>query len=177
MKGTGMKYLLIIVSLVAVLITAGCITQSNSTTVPPTPRIDNITIISTTGTAMNSTLNITINSAVKKTIIGRSTNKGGDIFLVLDITIQNKDKNNDFRYKDTSFSLYDKLNDDRNTAITSQLTTGGLDNPFKSGTIPIKSKMSGQIVFGVKDNSNSYKLYVSDLKGTVLTSIDNIYVP
>jgi len=124
----------------------------------------------------NDVVTISINSAVKKTIIGRSTNKGGDIFLVLDITIQNNDKINDFRYKDTSFALYDKTNNNRRTAITSQLNTGGLNNPFTSGTIPFKSKMSGQIVFGVMDNSDSYKLYVSDSKGTVLTSIDNINV-
>jgi hypothetical protein len=152
-------------------------TPNNSTTVPPAPLINNNTVISTTGTVVKDVLNITINSAVKKTLIGRSTNKGGDIFLVLDISIQNYDKNIDFRYKDTSFAIYDKLNNNRRTAITSQLNTGGLNNPFTSGTIPIKSKMSGQIVFGVMDNSNSYKLYVSDSKGTVLTSIDNISVP
>ena len=140
-------------------------------------QIVNITVISTTGTPVNEVINITINSATKKTIIGRSTNKGGDIFLVLDLTIQNNDKNNEFRYKDTSFAIYDKLNNNRRTAITSQLNTGGLNNPFTSGNIPLKSKMSGQIVFGVMDNSNSYKLYVSDLKGTVLTSIDSISVP
>jgi hypothetical protein len=152
-------------------------TPDNNTTVPPAPQINNNTVISTTVTVVKDVLNITINSAVKKTLIGRSTNKGGDIFLVLDISIQNYDKNIDFRYKDTSFAIYDKLNNNRRTAITSQLNTGGLNNPFTSGTIPIKSKMSGQIVFGVMDNSNSYKLYVSDSKGTVLTSIDNISVP
>jgi hypothetical protein len=176
-KWTGMKYLIFIILLVTTVITAGCVTPNNSTTVPPAPLINNNTVISTTGTVVKDVLNITINSAVKKTLIGRSTNKGGDIFLVLDISIQNYDKNIDFKYKDTSFAIYDKLNNNRRTAITSQLNTGGLNNPFTSGTIPIKSKMSGQIVFGVMDNSNSYKLYVSDSKGTVLTSIDNISVP
>jgi hypothetical protein len=172
-----MRYLIFIFLLATIMITAGCTNQNNSTAVPPTSQSLNITVISTTKPPINDILNITINSAVKKTLIGRSTNKGGDIFLVLDITIQNNDKNNDFRYKDTSFAIYDKLNNNRKTALTSQLNTGGLDHPFTSGTIPLKSKMSGQIVFGVMDNSNSYKLYVSDLKGTVLTSVDNISVP
>lgn len=172
-----MKYLIFIILLATIVITAGCTTQNNNTAVQPTSQRVNITVISTTETPINEVLNITINSVMKKTMIGRSTNKGGDIFLLLDITIQNNDKNNDFRYKDTSFAIYDKLNNNRRTAITSQLNTGGLNNPFTSGTIPLKSKMSGQIVFGVMDNSNSYKLYVSDLKGTVLTSIDNISVP
>jgi len=172
-----MKYLIFIILLMTIVITVGCMTPNNNTAVPPAPQIDNNTVISTTRTVVKDILNITINSAVKKTMIGRSTNKGGDIFLVLDISIQNYDKNIDFRYKDTSFAIYDKLNNNRRTAITSQLNTGGLNNPFTSGTIPIKSKMSGQIVFGVMDNSNSYKLYVSDSQGTVLTSIDNISVP
>ncbi len=172
-----MRHLIFIFLLATIMITAGCTNQNNSTAVPSTSQSFNISVNSTTKTPIHEVLNFTINSAVKKTMIGRSTNKGGDIFLVLDITIQNNDKNNDFRYKDTSFAIYDKLNNNRKTAITSQLNTGGLNTPFTTGTIPLKSKMSGQIVFGVMDNSNSYKLYVSDLKGTVLTSVDNISVP
>ena len=171
-----MNYLIIIIILGLIVITPGCMSPNNVTAVPSSPQVNTTTVLSTTGTVINDILTITINSATKKTIIGRSTNKGGDIFLVLDITIQNNDKNNDFRYKDTSFAIFDKINNIRRTAITSQLNTGGLNNPFTSGTIPLKTKMSGQIVFGVMDNSNSYKLYVSDSKGSVLTSIDNINV-
>jgi hypothetical protein len=171
-----MNYLIIAIILGLMIFTPGCMSPNNVTAVPSSPQVNTTTVLSTTGTVTNDVLTITINSATKKTIIGRSTNKGGDIFLVLDITIQNNDKNNDFRYKDTSFAIFDKINNIRRTAITSQLNTGGLNNPFTSGTIPLKTKMSGQIVFGVMDNSNSYKLYVSDSKGSVLTSIDNINV-
>ena len=171
-----MNYLIIAIILGLTIVTPGCMSPNNVTAVPSSPQVNTTTVLSTTGTVTNDVLTITINSATKKTIIGRSTNKGGDIFLVLDITIQNNDKNNDFRYKDTSFAIFDKINNIRRTAITSQLNTGGLNNPFTSGTIPLKTKMSGQIVFGVMDNSNSYKLYVSDSKGSVLTSIDNINV-
>ena len=100
----------------------------------------------------------------------------GHIFVVLDITIQNNDKNNAFKYTDASFAVFDKLNKNRRIAITSKIN-GGLDNPLASGTIPLKSKTTGQIVFGEDDNSNSYKLYVSDSTGTVLTTIDNINIP
>jgi hypothetical protein len=61
--------------------------------------------------------------------------------------------------------------------MPSQLITGGLNYPCTTGNIPFKSKLSGQIVFKVMDSSNSYKLYVSDSKGTVLTSIDTINLP
>jgi len=157
--------------------------SASSTTVPETPvttlipTTSETTIISTTEIPKIDPLSVTINSAVKKTQIGKSTNKPGNIFLVLDVTIQNNDKNNDFKYTDTSFAIYDKTNKNRRTAITSQLLSGGLNNPLSSGTIPLKSKVYGQIVFGEMDSSNSYKFYISDSTGTVLTSIDNINVP
>ena len=100
----------------------------------------------------------------------------GNIFLVLDITIQNNDKNKDFEYTDSSFVYFDKLNKKRNIAITSKIP-GGLNNPFTSGSIPLKSKITGQVVFGVLDSSNSYKFSLVDPTGTVLISIDNINVP
>ncbi len=140
-----------------------------STTVPTV-------MISTTQTPANGGLSVTLNSAVKKTNIGSSGPLPGNIFLVLDITIQNNDKNKDFEYTDASFGYYDKLNKKRNTAITYKIP-GGLNSPLTSGTIPIKKKKTGQIVFGVLDNSTTYKFYVTDSTGTVLTSIDNINVP
>lgn len=147
--------------------------ETSDTTLAPTT---SLTIISTTAIPKNEVLTVTLNSAVKKTQIGKSTNKAGNIFLVLDVTLQNNDKNNDFKYTDTSFAIFDKVNKNRRTAITSQLLSGGLNSPLTSGTIPLKSKITGQIVFGVMDSSNSYRLYISDSTGTVLTSIENIDV-
>lgn len=192
----------VLIILTACIVSTGCTStqaqtsaQSNSptittplqtmspTTTPETqittlaPTTAQTSIVSTTATPIIDVLTVTINSAVKKTLIGKSTNNPGNIFLVLDVTIQNNDKNNDFKYTDSSFAIYDKVNKNRRTPITSKLLTGGLNNPLTSGTVPLKSKITGQIVFGVMDSSNSYKLYVSDAAGTVLTSVDNIDVP
>lgn len=146
------------------------------TTLPPTTA--STTAISTTATPASSGITVTLNSAVKKINIGNYNNKPGNIFLVLDVTIQNNDKNNDFKYTDSSFAIGDKTNKNRRNAITSQVA-GGLNSPFSSGTIPLKSTKTGQIVFGVMDTSdaNVYRLFVADPTGTVLTSIDNIQVP
>jgi hypothetical protein len=133
-------------------------------------------IVSTPGTPVIDVATVTLNSAVKKTIIAKSTPMSGNIFLVLDVTIQNNDKYKDFEYTDSSFVIYDKSNKNRRTAITSKIN-GGLNNPLASGKIPLKSKMTGQIVFGVMDGSNSYKFSIVDSTGTVLTSVDNINVP
>jgi hypothetical protein len=185
----------LIIVLTACIVNTGCTsTQSaqSPTITPPTPSPTTApgtlvtslapttapaTVISTTETQKNDILTVTLNSAVKKTMIGKATNKAGNIFLVVDVTILNNDKNNDFKYTDASFAIFDKLNQNRRNAITSQLLTGGLNSPLSSGTIPLKSTKTGQIVFGVMDSSNSYKLYISNSTGTVIASVDNINVP
>jgi hypothetical protein len=153
----------------------------NPTTAPDTlvttlaPTSAPTAVVTTTGTPANGVLSFTVNSAVKKTKLGQYTPNKGNLFLVLDVTIQNNDKNNDFEYTTTSFALSDNLNTNRRPPLGK--FSSGLDNQLISGTIPLKSKISGQIVFGVTDGSNSYKLSVSDSTGTVLTSIDTITAP
>jgi hypothetical protein len=153
----------------------------NPTTAPGTlvttlaPASAPTAVVTTTGTPANGGLSFTVNSAVKKTALGEFKPKPGNIFLILDVTIQNNDKNNDFDYTTASFALSDNLNTNRRPPLGK--FSSGLDNQLISGTIPLKSKISGQIVFGVTDGSNSYKLSVSDSTGTVLTSIDTITAP
>jgi hypothetical protein len=192
----------LIIGVTACIISAGCTStqsvQSSARSNPPTitttsqtlspttapgtkvttlaPTTAPTAIISTAGTPMNDGVSVILNSAVKKIKIGSSGPLPGNIFLVLDVTIQNNDKNKDFEYTDSSFAIYDKLNKNRRTALTYKIP-GGLNSPLTSGTIPLKSKKTGQIVFGVLDNSTTYKFYVTDSTGTVLTSIDNINVP
>jgi hypothetical protein len=43
--------------------------------------------------------------------------------------------------------------------------------------MPLQSKKTNQIVLGVKESSNSFKFFVADSTGTVLSSIGNINVP
>jgi hypothetical protein len=144
-----------------------------TTTMAPTTA--SIAIISTPATPISSGLTVTLNSAVKKTTLGSSTPKTGLVFLVLDVTIQNNDKNNDFKYTDSSFSIYDIINKKRDSAMTSKVA-GGLNTPLTSGTIPLKSTKTGQIVFGVSDSSNSYKFAVVNSTTALIPLID-INVP
>ena len=138
-----------------------------------TPTTASTAIMSTTTTPISSGLTVTLNSAVKKTSLGSFTPLPGNIFLVLDVTIQNNDKNNDFKYTDSSFSIYDTVNQKRGQAITSKVA-GGLNIPLASGTIPLKSTKTGQIVFGVKDSSNSYKFAVVNSTAAITPLIDII---
>jgi hypothetical protein len=189
-----------IIVLTACIVSTGCTTTSpqGAQTIPPTittsvqtlspttapviiattviPTTAPTAILSTTETPISYGLTVTLNSAVKKTSIGDNLPpKTGNVFIVLDVTIQNNDKNNDFKYTDSSFSLFDVVNQKRSTAITSKFT-GGLNTPLTSGTIPLKSTKTGQIVFGVSDNSNSYKFAVVN-STSAITSLIDINVP
>jgi hypothetical protein len=191
----------LIIILTACIVSTGCTStqsqtsaQSNSptittpsqtfspTTVPETlittlaPTTTPTANISTTGTPTNDGVTVTLNSAEKKTSLGNGIGTPGRVMLILDITIQNNDKKNDFKYTDASFVISYKSNSDRLTAITTQ-NAKGLVNPLISGTVPSGSKDDGKILFGVNATSNSYTLSVVDSTGTVLTSVDNIYVP
>jgi hypothetical protein len=144
------------------------------TTLAPTTALT--AVILTTATPANGGITVTFNSAEKKTTLGNGVGKPGRIMLILDITIKNNDKKNDFKYSDSSFVISYKSNNGSLTSITTQFANG-LINPLISGTVPSGSTDEGTILFGVNATSNAYKLSVVDSTGTVLTSIDNINVP
>jgi hypothetical protein len=133
-------------------------------------------VTSATATPVNNVIEITLNSAVTQTSIGTVKPKeSGRIFLVLDVTIKNNDKTDDFEYTNSSFAVYDKTLQKTFVPVTS-IVAGGLSNPFTSGMVPLKSEKTGQVVFSVKENSDSYKFTIYDSKGTEITSFDNINV-
>jgi len=127
---------------------------------------------------VNNVVTVTLNSVVKKTTLGTFHPKTGNIFVVIDVTIKNNDQNNDFDYTDSSFVLIDKSPKPPKSLspITSQVA-GSLSSPITSGMVPLKSEKTGQIVFPVKETSESYKFSVRDSTGTEISSFDNINVP
>jgi hypothetical protein len=134
--------------------------------------------IPTTSNPANDILTVTLNSAEKKTSLQNGVGKAGRVLLILDITIKNNDKRNDFAYTDSSFVLSYKSTNDSFTAITSQYANNrGLINPLISGTVAAGSTDDGKILFGVNSTSNAYTLSVVDSTGTVLTSLNTIYLP
>jgi hypothetical protein len=134
-------------------------------------------MISPAQTTVNDGLIVTLNSAKKKTTLYSGTSlPPGIVLLELDITLQNNDKNKDFEYTDSSFTLSFKTNKPSLTAKTTQYAKG-LTNPFIGAPVPAGSEKTGTIVFSVNETSNFYTLSVIDSTGKKLTSIDNIDVP
>lgn len=203
MKKTGFIICAVLFLLLTCIVSTGC-TSTQSTQIPvqtilptvttpsqsPNPTIPPVTtaaslvpttittaVITTTQTPAIGGVSVTVNSAKKKT----TTAAGGSVMsgyalLELDITIQNNDKKKDFEYTDSSFLISSKLFKNSQPAKTTQYAKG-LSNPFIGAPVPSGSVKDGKIIFVVPESSNSYKLSVTDLTGTVLATIDNINVP
>ncbi|MEN6397063.1 MAG: DUF4352 domain-containing protein [Methanoregula sp.] len=143
--------------------------SSSATTIP--------TVVKTmTQPPVNDPVSVTINSAEKRTAIGGATPQSGAVFLVLDVILENNDKNEDFAYTNASFQiLANNPGSSWHSAFVKKIGSG-LDNQLTTGTIPLKSKISGQIVFGVSSTSNSYSFAVFDSKGYEITRVENIHI-
>jgi hypothetical protein len=116
-------------------------------------------------------VSLTINSANKQTKVYTMVPKPGRIFLVLDITVKNNAVEKGFDLTEASLSLsYARAGTNPEPSITSQVR-GGLDNPLIMPTrIEQNDKRTGQVVFGVVDNSNSYTIKLIGADGTVVSS-------
>jgi hypothetical protein len=116
---------------------------------------------------------LTINSASKQTKIYTYTPNQGRIFLVLDITVANHDLSKGLDISDTSLTLTDLTNSESQILSNSAnpKVRGALQNPFAYPTrIPLGETRSGQLAFGVRQNSNSYRLALADSNGIVLST-------
>ncbi|HNX17498.1 MAG TPA: DUF4352 domain-containing protein [Methanoregula sp.] len=144
--------------------------SSSATTIPTVVK-------TTTQPPVNNPISVTINSAEKRTAIGGATPQSGSVFLVLDVTLENNDKNEDFAYTNASFQiLANNPGSSWHSAFVKKFNRE-LNNQLTTGTIPLKSKISGQIVFGVSSTSDTYKLAIFDPKGSEITRVENIHVP
>lgn len=194
----SLYFVMLIIVLTACIVSTGCTsaqkdqtplqTTTTSLTQNPTaasvitaaslaPTITSTTIIATTPTLPNGGITVTINSVETKTVLGTVKPINASAFLVLDVTIQNNDKNNDFVYTPASFQIIGNNLGPKWRTSSNYKFPSGLNNQLTSGTIPLKSKTTGQIVFGVSGNSNSYTFSISDASGSEIAKIENIIVP
>jgi hypothetical protein len=154
---------------VATAVTAGTAAPVATATVPAMA-------ITTIPAAPADLISVTINSAVQKTQLGTVKPKEGNVFLVLDVTLHNNDRNEDFAYTPDSFQIIANNPGSSWHGPVTTVFTSGLDHQIRSGRIPLKSDLSGQIVFGASANANSFKFSVRDSKGNEVTRVDDIRV-
>ncbi|MEI6292281.1 MAG: DUF4352 domain-containing protein [Methanomicrobiales archaeon] len=193
---------LCLVILVACLVSSGCTTNQNtqgsaqntpaqvttplqttSSATTPVPTGTSMTPTSVPAAMVSATQNpddgsfkVTLNSAEKKMSLGGGSPKPGNIILVLDVTIRNNDKINDFAYSDASFRILDSSkNGSWRPANTTQFGRG-LNFPLVPGSIASNTEKTGQIAFVVSENSTAFKFSVVDSQGKVLTTMNTITV-
>jgi hypothetical protein len=122
-------------------------------------------------------ISLKINSADKQTKVYTMIPKPGRIFLVLNITVQNNGIEKGFDLTDSSLSLaYAKAGTSPVPSITTQVR-GGLENPIIMPTrIEQNDTRTGQVVFGVADNSGRYTLNLIGTDGAIIVSSASITV-
>jgi hypothetical protein len=106
-------------------------------------------------------LDITIHSAQKTTKIPGNNPLPGNIFLVVNMTIENLDETNALVVDEYSIDITD------GGPITEKMYDK-LVNPLFWGSIPPGSNKTGEVVFGVKGSTEQFMLMLLDGKGQVL---------
>ena len=113
--------------------------------------------------ASAKTLNVTIHSAQKTTKIQDTHPLPGNIYVVINMTIENLALSEPFVANENTIDI-------TGGGPMTQKIYDRVANPFYWGTIPPKSSKTGEIVFGVKESTNQFTLTLLDEKKQVLLS-------
>jgi hypothetical protein len=110
-----------------------------------------------------SPVSITVHSAFKTMEIQDAVPNSGNIFIVVNATIENRDETKPFVANETTVDI-------TGGGPITQKVYGRLSNPFYWGSIPPKSGKTGEIVFEVKAATEQFTLTLRDEQGnTILT--------
>ncbi len=108
-------------------------------------------------------VHLTINSALKTTKIKDSNPLPGNIFVVINMTINNLQEKE-------PFVANEKTVDITGGGPMTQKIYDRLSNPFYWGTIPPQGSRTGEVVFGVKETTGSFTITLLDEKGNTILS-------
>lgn len=110
-------------------------------------------------------INVTIHSAFKTSEIHGSEPLPGNIFVVINMTIENLEQNEMYSFNETTVGITG------GGPITQKLYTQ-VTNPIYWGLIPSKEKRSGEVVFGVKERTQIFTLHFINTSGRVILTQD-----
>jgi len=106
-------------------------------------------------------INVTIHSAFKTSKIHGSEPVPGNIFVVINMTIENTERNEMYSFNETTVGITG------GGPITQKLYTQ-LTNPMYWGPIPSNEKRSGEVVFGVRERTQVLTLNFLNNRGMVV---------
>lgn len=136
----------------------------------PSPRITTSTVSGSQGSDNAKLLNVTIHSAFKTLDIRGSTSNIENIFVVVNMTIENLG-NTDYQFNENTIGITD------GAPMTHKLYTH-LRNPIHWGSIPPHEKRTGEVVFGVIASTQQFTVtFLNNNNKVILThEISNIPV-
>ena len=108
-------------------------------------------------------VDLTLNSALKTTKIKDSNPLRGNIFVVVNMTINNLQEKEAFVANENTVDI-------NGGGPMTQKIYDRLSNPFYWGTIPPEGSRTGEVVFGVKEDTGSFTITLLDEKGNTLLS-------
>lgn len=112
-------------------------------------------------TTSTGPVSLTIHSAFKTMKIKDTNPISGNIFIVVNTTIENLDETTPYIANETTVDI-------TGGGPITQKVYGRLSNPFYWGSIPPKSSKTGEIVFGVKATTEQFTLTLRDEQGRTL---------
>jgi hypothetical protein len=112
-------------------------------------------------TTSSAPVSITIHSAFKTMKIKDTNPISGNIFIVINTTIENLDETTPYIANETTVDI-------TGGGPITQKVYGRLSNPFYWGSIPPKSSKTGEIVFGVKATTEQFTLTLRDEQGKTI---------
>jgi hypothetical protein len=111
-------------------------------------------------------IKVTVHSAFKTTKIRGEIPRPGNIFVVMDLTIENLADNEAYSFNENAISI--SGGDPLTQMMYTQLT-----NPLYYGSIPPKEKSSGEVVFGEwQENTQIFTLKFFNRRGDVIFTQD-----
>lgn len=113
------------------------------------------------GIQSNQSLNITVHSAIKTNKIKDRVPMEGNIFVVINLTVENLAGKESYTANETTVKI-------SGGGPITQKMYDKVSNPFYWGSISPQDKKSGEMVFGVKASTAEFTLTFIDEKGDAL---------
>jgi len=112
-------------------------------------------------TTSTGPVSMTIHSAFKTMKIKDANPISGNIFVIIDTTIENLDETAPYITNETTVDI-------TGGGPITQKVYGKLSNPFYWGSIPPKRNKTGEIVFGVKITTEQFTITLRDEQGRAI---------
>lgn len=133
----------------------------NTSAAQPEPQGDEHRLQDSYATTSTGPVSMTVHSVYKTMKINNAKPVSGNIFVIIDTTIENLDETTPFVVNETTVDI-------TGGGPITQKVYGSVSNPLYWGSIPPKSSQTGEIVFGVKETTEQFTITLLDEQGRTI---------